>query len=251
MVFLGILIDTIARRLSIPMEKLQQYYRYLLRVIEADNDNQLTAAMLASLIGKLAWFCEVLVAGRARLRRLRQCIPGGGSYHPHPKQRAYLTAAAKEDLRWWAKQLQQAVANPRYVPFWTDKPPVFANIFSDAAGDVGYGLVVNGQVYQGLWQKEALVESSGYKELVPVLLALELLPQEANGHIVVINTDNLSNVFAINKGTCHSEDLYPILFAITEIAAERQIYLIANWVPRLSNEFCDGISRYPWFIVQQ
>ena len=142
-----------------------------------------------------------------------------------------------------------AAAYPRFVPFWTDKPPVFCNIFSDAAGDVGFGLVVGDQVFQGLWQKEVLGQSSCFKELVPILLAIEMLPPEASGHIVVINTDNLSNVYAINKGSCKSPDLYALLFTITELAAERQLYLIANWVPRERNKFCDGISRHPWFMV--
>ena len=76
-----------------------------------------------------------------------------------------------------------------------------------------------------------------------------MLPLEASGHIVVINTDNLSNVHAINKGSCKSPDFYELLFTITELAAERQLYLIANWLTRERNEFCDGISRHPWFIV--
>jgi hypothetical protein len=68
-----------------------------------------------------------------------------------------------------------------------------------------------------------LEQSSCFKELVPILLAIEMLPQEANGHIVVINTDNLSNVYAIIKGSCQSPDLYELLFTITELAAERNL----------------------------
>ena len=105
------------------------------------------------------------------------------------------------------------------------------------------------QVFQGLWQQEVLGQSSCFKELVPILLAIQMLPAEANGHIVVINTDNLSNVYAINKGSCKSPDLYELLFTIMKLAAERQLYLIANWVPRERNEFCDGISRHPWNTV--
>lgn len=249
MSFLGIFIDSVSCRLSIPQEKLQHYSRQLLFALEADAKGKLTVRTLQSLLGKLNWYCEVLVAGRARLHRIRQCIPGGGGYSPHPRTQASLSVEAKEDVQWWQSQLALAAECPRYVPFWIEDPPVFCNIFSDAAGDVGYGLVVGDQVYQGLWRPDATKESSCFKELVPVLLALARLPVEASGKIVIINTDNLSNVFAINKGTCHSKELYPILFAITELAAERRIYLLANWVPRLSNEFCDGISRYPWFIL--
>lgn len=81
---------------------------------------------------------------------------------------------------------------------------------------------------------------------MPILLAIEMLPQEANGHIVVIDTDNLSNVYATNKGSCKSPDVYELLFTITELAAEHNLCLIANWVPKERNTFCGGISRHPW-----
>jgi hypothetical protein len=249
MEFLGIMVDTILRQLSLSPAKLETYGNRLRRVLEADELGTLVVRMLESLLGQLNWLCEVLIAGRARLARIRACVPGGGHYRPSPRTKVTLSPEAKIDLLWWQDQLSMSIAQPRYVPFWTDKPPVFCNIFSDAAGDVGFGLVVGDQVFQGLWKDEALGQSSCYKELVPILLAIQMLPQEANGHVVVINTDNLSNVQAINKGSCKSPDLYELLFVITELAASRQLYLIANWVPREDNEFCDGISRHPWFLV--
>ena len=246
MAFLGIVIDSIACNLSISEEKLEHYGRSVERALGDARLGQLAVKDLESLLGKLAWYCEVLIAGRARLSRIRACIKGGVGYRPHPHSKVRLSKEAIEDLRWWSGQFSMQVSQPRLVPFWTEQTPVYCDIFSDAAGDIGYGLVLNGKAYQGLWRPEILGASSGYKELVPILLALQLLPQEANGHVIIINTDNLSNVLAINKGTCKSEDLYEILFVITELAADRQLYLIANWVPRESNEFCDGISRYVW-----
>lgn len=249
MEFLGIMIDTVRRILSLSPAKLEAYDINLGLILEADELGELMVRMLESQLGKLSWVCEVLVAGRARLSRIRACIPGGGHYRPSPHTKVSLSPEAKEDLLWWREQLRTCAAQPRSVPFWTDKPPVFCNIFSDASGEIGFGLVVGDQVFQGLWQEDVVGQSSCFKELVPILLAIEILPQEANGHIVVFNTDNLSNVYAINKGSCKSPDLYAILFTITELAAERQLYLIANWIPREKIEFCDGISRHPWFLV--
>ena len=244
MEFLGVLIDSVRRVVSLVPEKMNLYDQQVGLTLEADASGSLAVNALESQLGNLGWFSEVLVAGRARLSRIRACIPGGGSYRPHPHKRISLSPEAMADL-WWREQLQMAAAHPRFVPFWTDKPPVFCSIFSDAAVDVSFGLGMGGQVYQCLWQK-VLGESSCFQELVPILLAIEMLPQEANGHIVVINTDNLSSVYATNKGSCKSPDLYEFLFIITELAAERNLYLIANWVPRERNEFCVGISRHPW-----
>lgn len=247
MSFLGVVIDTVACTLSIPEEKLSYYHSQVNLALEEDAAQTLTVKLLESLLGRLSWYCEVLTAGRARLHRIRKCIPGGGKYHPRPATKVSLSEAAKEDLRWWSLLMAEAAQHHRAAPFWTSEPPVYCNIFSDASGEIGFGLVMGDSVYQGLWNQDAAEEFSCYQELVPVLLAILLLPSEANRKIVIINTDNLSNVLAINKGSCSSEGLYPILFAITELAAERQIYLIANWIPREKMDFCDGISRYPWF----
>ena len=136
-------------------------------------------------------------------------------------------------------------ASTLWVPFWVDQPPIFCSTFSDAAGDVGYSLVLQDKVYQGLFSDDAVRRSSRYKELLPLLLAIQQLGPEAQGRVVIMTTDNVGNVFAINKGTCHSEASYDLLFRILEIAAEKQIYLVADWVPRELNEFADAVSRYP------
>jgi hypothetical protein len=249
MPFLGILINTLLCRLSIPPNKLQQYHRAGAHVLAEDEAGRLTLKDLESLLGKLSWVSEVMVAGRIRLRRIRACAPGGGHYHPPPNTKVQLSDEAKADIAWWMTQLMDAATHQRWVPFWTQQPPVHCSIYSDAAGDVGYGLVVGDQVLQGLWTPEVLGNSSGFKELVPVLLALELLPEEAHGRVVIITTDNLSNVFAINKGSCHSEASFELLARIMELAAEKQIYLIADWVPRDSNKFCDTVSREIWAMI--
>jgi hypothetical protein len=132
------------------------------------------------------------------------------------------------------------------MPFWTTQPPLHCSIFSDASGDIGYGLVVNNTVYQGLWSDTVKPASSGYKELVPILLALSLLGPEADGRIVIVSTDNIGNVFSINKGSSLSVESHRLLTRIFDLAAERRIYLIGDWVPRDYNTFCDALSKYPW-----
>ena len=63
-----------------------------------------------------------------------------------------------------------------------------------------------------------------------------------------MTTDNLGNVFAINKGSCKSDASYELLCRIFELAAQKKIYLVADWVPRERNIFQDAVSRYPWHV---
>ena len=247
MVFLGILIDTVKCRLSIPANKLEQYAASVQAVIDAEADNKLRYKDLESLVGKLNWVSEVTIAGRARVRRLSACLWMRKSSR-RTYALAHLSTGAKADLQWWRDYLARPDVASRWVPFWTTNVPLHCSTFSDAAGDVGYSLVMDGTVYQGLWSDDAALKSSGYKELIPLLLAVQQLGPEAEGRVVIMTTDNLGNVFAINKGSCKSDASYELLCRIFEIAAQKKIYLVADWVPREHNIFQDAVSRYPWHV---
>ena len=101
-------------------------------------------------------------------------------------------------------------------------------------------------MFQGLWEPATIGQSSSYKELIPILLAVYRLGPEARGKVVVVTTDNLGNVVAINKGSCRSPQSYQILVLIVDLAAEKQIYLVADWSLRETTDCMDEISKEPW-----
>jgi hypothetical protein len=274
MTFLGIEIDTIKCQLSLPEDKLLQYLQNVINAVGAppllayestrrrtpyhpplppgdvwqleDHANgRLRYKDLESLVGKLNWLAGVLIAGRGRVRRLSSCLWMGKGNHRRNFSMANLSAGALEDLQWWHALLSSPTTVNIWVPFFSKQPPVHVSTFSDAAGDVGYSLIINKTVYQGLWA-EGVPDSSGFKELMPLLLAVQHLGEEARGRIVLLTTDNVGNVHAINKGSCKSDHSYRLLARIFEIAAEKQLYLVADWVPRDFNVFSDAVSRYPW-----
>ena len=94
------LIDAICRVVSLVPEKIALSNQHVGLTLEADENGSLTVNALESQLGKLGWFSEVLVAGRARLARIQACIPGGGNYRPHPHKRISLSPEAKADLLW-------------------------------------------------------------------------------------------------------------------------------------------------------
>lgn len=81
MPFLGISIDTVNERLSIPLEKLESILRFIYHLLEAHASNNLVAKDLESLLGKLGWIVEVMIAGKAHLRALRKSPPSWW-FHP-------------------------------------------------------------------------------------------------------------------------------------------------------------------------
>lgn len=211
MPFVGILIDTVTQRLSIPQDKLDNYARTVRHIMEDNASGRLLARDLESLIGKLGWVSEVMIAGKARIRPLRDALPSNWYYSRNHQSAIKLSDAALEALQWWAQFFDKSAHHPFWVPFWTEEAPVHCRTFSDASGNIGFGLVVEGQVYQGLWSEDIADKSSGYKELIPVLLAVLVLTPKIRGKVVIVTTDNLGNVFAINKGICKSPESQALL----------------------------------------
>ena len=246
MPFLGIVIDTVNERLSIPQDKLQNYLRSIRHILKEDDAGHLLAKEVESLVGKLSWVVEVMVAGKAHIWPLRQSLPHGWYHHRRLRATVRLGREARAALLWWEQYIDQAVHHPFWVPFWTHSAPIHCRTFSDASGDVGFGLTVGNDVFQGLWEPATIGQSSSYKELIPILLAVYRLGPEARGKVVVVTTDNLGNVIAINKGSCRSPQSYQILGLIMELAAEKQIYLVADWSPRETIDCMDEISKEPW-----
>jgi hypothetical protein len=76
-----------------------------------------------------------------------------------------------------------------------------------------------------------------------MLVALEQIAPQAAGKILILTTDNAGNAFAINKGTCRSPEAFDILFRMLDIAAQYNIYLVGDWIPRDQNPLCDDLSK--------
>ena len=160
--FVGIVIDTIDERLSIPADKLDNYLRSIRRVLADEAAGQLLAKDLESLIGKLSWVVEVMIAGKAHLWPLRQSLPHGWYHHRRLRATVRLGQEAKAALQWWEDYIQHALHHPFWVPFWTHSAPIFCRTFSDSSGEVGFGLALGDEVFQGLWEPATIPHSSGF-----------------------------------------------------------------------------------------
>ena len=240
--FLGITIDTVACRLSIEPYRLLGIAERVEECLERYSaSRRYSIKEWESLLGRLNWVAEVLIAGRPHLGRLWHAFPAlKAGYAPDD-----LTAAA---LRWWLSVLvKRAEADDLWAPFWTAAVPITDYVFSDASGDIGFGAVFDGWVVQGRWSAATAASTAiGLKELLPVWFAVQHFAQqpEAHGKVLVIGTDNLSNVFAINRGRFRSPEHHALLCDIFGLAARHRIYLVADWVPREHNQLTDDLSKW-------
>ena len=61
--------------------------------------------------------------------------------------------------------------------------------------------------------------------------------------LVLWACDCLAGVFAVNKGACHGREDLDLLTDLFEAAAAKGLQLMALWVPRTLNTFCDFLSH--------
>lgn len=249
--FLGVVIDTVHRRLSISQERMELIALAILEVVSANDGHTLSFRTLSSLVGKLNWVAEVMLAGRPRVKRIRDCLHQGKWSWSRQQSRRYnpkitLSQEAVEDLQWWLTLCQTRAQPGRpspWVPFWSTERMVTCRVFSDASGEGGFGVIFEDTIYHGSWAQWTQQHSSGFKELLPILFALDCLGPRLENHVVVFTTDNLGNAFALNKGSSRSTDSFRLIFRIFEVAAQYNIYLVADWIPREWNVFADYITK--------
>lgn len=61
--------------------------------------------------------------------------------------------------------------------------------------------------------------------------------------MVIVLTDNLGNVFSINKGRARTPAVTAIIAEIYEIAERHNIFFVAAWLPREANLGPDALSK--------
>jgi len=110
--FVGIMIDSVQQRLSIPPEKLDNYLRTINRMLADDSKGTLLAKELESLVGKLTWVTEVMIAGKAHTWPLRQSLPHGWYHRRNVHATVRLASEARSALEWWATYMEQSMSTP-------------------------------------------------------------------------------------------------------------------------------------------
>jgi hypothetical protein len=119
---------------------------------------------------------------------------------------------------------------------------------SDASGDVGAGLALaDGLAFWCRWSDATAgpVDGSsiGSKEFYPILAFEQRFGHLLGGLVTHFTTDNLPNVYALNKGYTDDVCLRPMLRSYLE-AAERSLHFaLGGWLPRELNTLCDGLSK--------
>ena len=204
---LGIELDTNLMQARLPEEKLAALLEELSRfkVLNASH-HRCTKRQLLSLIGKLAFACKVIPAGRIFLRRL---LDTAHSVEDLEKQ-VPITDDTCKDVDWWLRFASEWNGTAFFLePDWT--PAHEFQLFTDAAGSLGYGAFWNGHWFSKPWPANLLNKSIEWKELYAIVAACKTWGKHWSGKRLLFHCDNNAVVHIWLSGRSHCPDLMDLV----------------------------------------
>lgn len=166
---LGIELDSAAMQARLPQDKLSALLDELLLFQQLYVSHQsCTKRQLLSLIGKLAFACKVIPAGRIFLRRLLDTA------HSVPNLDDHITISQEtiKDVRWWLLFAEDWNGVAFFLqPNWT--PADQFQLYTDASGSLGFGAYWDGNWLCQQWSPDKSHQSIEWKELYAIVIACE------------------------------------------------------------------------------
>ena len=234
-VYLGLKIDSVKQTVSIPEEKVQAI---IAKVENASKAQSLTLKEIQSLIGSLSFVCKAIAPGRPFIRRMIDLVKK--SWH-----KIRLTLGVKSDLNMWLVFLKEYNG----VSIFPDQFCVCAEdiqLFTDASGGVGFGGILQGKWFQGLWPVVVKDEnrSIAWLELFPVIVAMVLWGRELKAKRIAVRSDNKGVVDILNKKTSKCPMIMRLVRFFVLQCLKHNVAFLSSHVPGKQNNIADALSRF-------
>ena len=239
--YLGITLDAIQLKASLPEDKLHRINSLLITFI---NRKKCTKRELLSLLGHLNFACRVIPAGRSFISRLLYTATSVKKLHHHVS----LNNDCKADIRMW----QYLLSHWNGVSFFLDNHVTKAHdmcLYTDAAGSVGFGGFFENQWFNGVWPPELSYENNdeisiAFQELYPIIIAALLWGQYWTSKRILFFCDNIAVVHILNKGRSKSHIIMRLMRRLVITAAINNFTFLAEHVPGVQNSIADALSRF-------
>jgi hypothetical protein len=231
--FLGIVIDSLNMEIRLPDDKLAKCKASL------DHLCGLTRAskkQLQHIIGLLNWAAGAINGGRVYLRRLIALC----NSIKHRHGRAKLDGPVRQDLQWWLCCIN--IFNGKsLIP---SKMPI-TTVMTDACNTGGAG-VFQGDWFYCNWEldwPEFKNHHINYKEILAILLAAYRWGPMWAGKRIIVYTDNMVAIAAINKAKCKCTRILQGLRVLFWLSVKYNFHISAFHIPGVRNFEADLISR--------
>ena len=190
------------------------------------------------IIGVLKWMAPYVPLGYMRLKQLQHLIKRQWSQKYHGWNASILiTRPVKERMLWWCR-LPNSYQG---VPLHTPKPEL--DIFTDASCH-GYGGIMSGQTFSGVWSRRYKQKHINLLELEAVRRGLmEFAPVVENTSIRV-HSDNRTTVACLRRqGSLKSVQLNKLTAKLVKWADRHNVTITPVHIQGYRNVEADALSR--------
>ena len=219
--------------ITVPKCKLRKLKQDISRALKRPS---IQARLLARFAGRCVSMLAAVFPAKLKLRNVYRLLNSRSSW----ESQLPWSEEAVEDLSWWVSSLDS----------WNGRllvPPAACELqlATDASGS-GWGAVLSAhscQLASGFWDRRVSEESSNYRELLAVYLALLSFRSSLVGRTVEVLSDNVTSVAHINKFGSSNVRLDGVAQDIWAFALSNRISLVAHHVAGVENTGPDALSR--------
>ena len=221
--------------IALPKSKVSKLKQDICRALKRP---RISARLLARFAGRCISMLAAVFPCKLKLRNVYRLLNSRHSWEDSLKW----SAEAVEDLNWWVQSLDTWNGRLLLPPAQFD-----LQLLTDAS-ESGWGAVLSqpaGRTASGFWCPTVSGESSNYRELFAVYLALLSFQSSLEGCKVEILSDNITTVALINKFGSSDSRLDELAQAIWSFAFQHGMMLAAHHISGVCNIESDALSRMP------
>ena len=233
--FLGIELDSASMVARLPADRKAELQDALGMI---RSKKKCTKRELLSMIGRLAFACRVIPAGRTFMRRMIDLSCTVKKLH----HRIWITVSAKKDLDWWIDFLPLWSGSSQLLePYWCASPDM--ELYTDACS-YAYAAYWRGRWIQQCFQGTAVNHDIAWKELYAIIVACNVWGPHWKGKKILFHCDNEAIVLIWKRGSCKSQEIMTLLRAAYWVAAHFQFNIMITHIRGCDNVIADSLSRF-------
>ena len=244
--FLGLLIDTLAQKIFIPIEKVKKALATINKLLGRKN-KKATIGEIQHITGLLNFFSKCIVPGRTFTRRMYTLTANKDNLKQchHVK----LRNDTRLDLCLWETFLKHPAAYSRdFSDLDTEFTAQDISMFTDASRNpnLGCGGYCNKDWFVQRWDKNFIIQyqpSIAYLELYAVAIAITLWIKRFKNMKIALFCDNMSVVNMINTKTSKCKNCMILIRLIVIQELIYNVKITAKHVRTEDNQISDALSR--------
>ncbi|KAM4749018.1 stereocilin [Rhinophrynus dorsalis] len=233
--FLGFVVDSDQASLRLPGSKIRTIRKEIRAVLRKE---RISLRLLARIVGLLSASIQAIFPGPLHYRALQRLkalhLRRGLGY----ADLICLSSDAREELVWWLKHLEA----------WNGRD-IFGMVpdlvIESDASLLGWGARLGNVATGGKWSQQERDLHINCLELLAGSFALKSLAKDKVQCCILLKMDNISAVQYINRlGGTKSKQLAELAKDFWHFCLDRNVTVLAEYLPGLSNVVADWNSRY-------